>query len=104
MISVRCAALAAVLGAGLGGATGCSLLLDFGDPIEGEHDAAPSDASEAACLFGEPNESVESAHALEPGSAGPAAICPHGSDPDDDFYGFQVDGTQDVTIRILFDA
>jgi hypothetical protein len=104
MISVRCAALAAVLGAGLGAAAGCSLLLDFGDPIEGAVDAAPPDASEAACGFGEPNDSVETAFALEAGSAGPAAICAQGADPDADFFGFQVDGTQDVTIRILFDA
>jgi hypothetical protein len=100
MISVRCAALAAVLGAGLGG---CSLVLDFDDPIEGPADAAPPDGFGAACDFGEPNEAIETAFALAAGPSGPAAICA-GGEQDHDFYSFQVDGTQDATIRIRFDA
>jgi hypothetical protein len=79
---------------------GCSLILDFSGSI---HDAGPVDGNPAAdasarCGTDEPNDALAMAVAIE---AGPrdAAVCPAG---DHDFYGFSLDGTQDLAVDLTF--
>jgi hypothetical protein len=91
MVRVGLAAL------GLAGASGCSLLLDFG--------AVPPDAppySQAECDYKEPNNTLAEAAAFEATDVGPAAIC--AGEPDDrDFYRFTVPaGTASVRVQVTF--
>lgn len=98
-----------VAGAGLAALAmlaGCQLVLDF-SPIDdngSEVDAAPVDgaAPDATdlCAVLEPNDALASAAAIEPGTF-MASICDGG---DSDYYGFTLDGTQDLIIDLVFTA
>jgi hypothetical protein len=99
-MSVGVSAVAAIMGLALLG--GCELILDFsplGDAASGQSDAGAVDAASCSNAY-EPNGSIEMASAIE---AGPldAASCPA---PDEDFYSFAVDGTEDVEILVTFEA
>lgn len=77
---------------------GCSLILDFSDGAIPVDAAADAPFSEAACGFGEPNDSPATAAILTAGEAGPAAIC---LASDHDFYRITVPtGTARVTLAI----
>ncbi len=91
----RRAGLAAVAGLACAQA-GCSLILDFDQPV----DAGPADApvTDTACLAFEPNEDAASAIAIVAGDH-EAAICGGG---DTDYFKITLDGTQSVLARITF--
>lgn len=83
---------------------GCSLILDFSDRAIPKDAAIDSRFTAAECAYGEPNDTAATAHALQSGETGPAAICttPGGTD-DVDYYSFQVPmGTMATTIDISF--
>jgi hypothetical protein len=84
---------------------GCSLLLDFSDSAA-PHDAAiDAPYTKEQCDYGEPNDTVDTAFPITPGTdTGPGAICPTTSGNDDvDFYKFTVPaGTTKVTIQTMF--
>ncbi len=83
--------------------SGCSLILDFGGDITdagpGGDDAAVGDGG-SLCDFLEPNDNIRTAMAIDPGTF-QAEICPDG---DRDWYSFSVNGAQDMTVQISFDA
>lgn len=81
-------------------AGGCSLILDFAPGADsGPGDDAGSDAGAAVnCAVGEPNDAVDEAGAIDDSVA--AAICGDGPD----YWSFEVDGAQDVTIELTFTA
>jgi len=98
-------------GAGLAGLAllaGCQLVLDFspredgGAPSADAAGASDSGASDAVDLCGqlEPNDLLAEALAVEPGTF-QAAICPAG---DIDYYRFDLDGTQDLAVDVIFVA
>jgi len=82
---------------------GCSLLLDFSD------NAIPKDATpdlpfnQAECDYKEPNDSADTAPAIDPAvDMGPGAICP-GAVDDHDFYKFTVPASiATVVVKIIF--
>ncbi len=93
---------------------GCTFLLDFDEPLEpGASDAAiefdapnipdadtSADAATAAnCEEFEPNDTLETPIAINPGTLA-AAICP---DADGDFYSFALLGNTNLTITLSFD-
>ncbi len=86
---------------------GCSLFVKFDDkdiPIDAAPDAFAPIAADL-CMFGEPNDSPDTAFAIMPGSTGPAAICPNGDGTvtDVDYYKLTVpDMTASITIGIDF--
>ena len=84
---------------------GCSLVLDFSPK------AVPTDAmidapyDRAACQYMEPNDTIDTATTMQPGTdTGPAAICPLVMGVDDlDYYKFTVPaGTMKVTVATAF--
>lgn len=93
---------------------GCSLILDFDDPVEsidggpldGGSDAAQDpdadlrpDASTAAnCDVLEPNDSLDAPQAITPMTIA-AAHCPSG---DPDFYSFVLEANNELTITLEF--
>src|SRR5262249_29845747 len=85
-----------------GGASGCSLLLDFSPgaiPID-----APPDApySQEDCDYKEPNDTPAAAALFAPGETGPAPVCAT-EPPDLDYYRFTVPaGTTQVSVRVTF--
>jgi hypothetical protein len=93
--------------AGLALLAGCQLLVDFAPLADGAPadsgsvpiDAAAADAGDR-CDELEPNGSQAEAPSLEPGSF-QVAICPAG---DIDFYGFGLDGMQDLVVEVTFEA
>jgi hypothetical protein len=102
---------ACVAGAGIAGLAllaGCQLLVDFA-PLEADGgpadsgtppvDSAVADAADL-CDEREPNETLDQALPVEPGSF-QAAICPGG---DIDFYGFSLDGSEDLLVEVTFAA
>jgi hypothetical protein len=98
-----------VAGAGLAALAflaGCQLVLDFSPitDIGSEVDAAPLDGStpDAAdlCALFEPNDDLTTAAMVDPGTF-QASICEGG---DSDFYGFALDGTQDLIVDLTFVA
>ena len=85
----------------LAASSGCQLLLDFSELADGgptDDSAASADAS-ALCATGEPNDTFETATAVTTGALG--AVCGGG---DLDFYGFTVDGNQDLELVLNFTA
>jgi hypothetical protein len=79
---------------------GCSLLLDFDGTIEEEADASVPDAGPPAqCLALEPNDMIEAAQHIDPGTR-QLAICP-GSDQD--FLSFDLGSGADMVLSITFD-
>jgi hypothetical protein len=81
--------------------SGCQLLLDFSELSDGGPSgdgSVPADAS-VLCAANEPNETFEMATATTSGALG--AVC---GDGDRDFYGFTVDGNQDVELVVTFTA
>lgn len=80
---------------------GCSLLLDFGGSAESDADAGAPDADRIgqACERYEPNESIEDAPALAPG-AYELGLC---DGTEADFFTFEVDGSEDVTIEVEYE-
>lgn len=79
-------------------ASGCSLILDFSESADaGPIDAAPTPDS-AGCDTLEPNDTLATAMAITPGNY-VLGICEQG---DHDFFRIDVDGNQDVTVRIDF--
>jgi len=102
-LAVSALALATVALASL---SGCSLLLDFGENTDAgptidaqTFDAGPSGDGGDPCNAFEPNETLQTAFAIDPGSYAPLGICPSG---DHDFFSFTVDGINDVVIEALF--
>ncbi len=89
------AALAAFLGVALG--AGCSLALDFDQPV----DAPPVDApvTTAECMAFEPNDDPAAPGALTAGTEVLAAICGNG---ESDYFRIMVDANQRITARITF--
>lgn len=91
--------------AGLAFLTGCQLILDF-SPIAdgGGGDGSAIDGggpdAETACGVLEPNESLGTPALADPGTF-VAAICPAG---DQDFYGFDLSGSEDLVIELTFEA
>ena len=87
--------------------SGCQLLLDFSELPDGG--AAPDDdgngggGSDASslCSAGEPNESVEEAEPASLDAEMQGSVCGGG---DRDFYGFTLDGNQDVVAELTFTA
>lgn len=108
---MRRGALALALALALGG---CSLVLDFSDPLVdggagngngGATDAtvdadplAPDAGPDPRTIF-EPNNTFDQATVLAPGGYGPVAVFPAG---DHDFYRFTLDAAADVVIEIQF--
>jgi hypothetical protein len=88
-----------VLIASAGASSGCSLVLDFSQPVTA--DATPDAvASDVECLRGEPNNTSTSATSVTSADAGSAGICEPG---DVDFYRFAVEPTSNtVTINVGF--
>jgi hypothetical protein len=94
--------------AGLALLAGCQLLVDFAPLADGgapaDSGSEPIDAAVAdaggACDELEPNGSQGEAPEIEPGSF-QVAICPAG---DVDFYGFGLDGKQDLIVEVTFEA
>ena len=81
--------------------SGCQLLLDFSELSDGGPSgdgSVPADAS-ALCDANEPNDTVDTAGALENDEVA-AAICGDGPD----FWSFEVTGVEDVTIELTFTA
>ena len=81
--------------------SGCQLLLDFSELSDGgprEDGSVPADAS-ALCAANEPNDAFDMATAVTTGAIG--AVCGAG---DRDFYGFTVDGNQDLEVVVTFTA
>lgn len=91
--------------AGLALLAGCQLVLDFspladgGAPDAGVIDGGGGSDAADLCAELEPNNSLATALAIE---AGPlqAAVCPAG---DDDFYGFELTGSEDMAIDLTFE-
>jgi len=84
---------------------GCSLILDFSDSAA-PHDAAiDTPYTKEQCDYLEPNDSLDTAAVIAPGTdTGPGAICPNMTGTDDvDYYKFNVPtGTATVTIDLTF--
>jgi hypothetical protein len=81
--------------------SGCQLLLDFSELSDGgpsDDGSVPADAS-ALCAANEPNDAFDMATAVTSGALG--AVCGGG---DRDFYGFTVDGAQDLEVVVTFTA
>jgi hypothetical protein len=80
---------------------GCSLILNFSDK-DAPHDA-PFDTpwTSAECMYGEPNQTPQTAFMITPGTdTGPAAICPGNTGS---YYKFAVPSTATtVTVSITF--
>jgi hypothetical protein len=98
-------ALGVRAGAGIAGLAllaGCQLILDF-SPIEDggtggtQIDSAAADAFDA-CGVLEENDGLAAAAPIDVGTFR-AGICPAG---DEDYYGFMLDGTQDLVIVMMF--
>src|SRR5690348_6284721 len=82
---------------------GCSLILDFSDRAIPKDAPIDSRFTAAECAYDEPNDTAATAHALQSGETGPAAICSSGGTDDLDYYSFQVPmGTMATTISISF--
>ena len=86
----------------LGGASGCSLILDFGPGALPADAAIDAPYTQEECDFREPNDAVADAMPFAITDVGPAAIC--AGDPEDrDLYRFTVPaGTASVAVRITF--
>jgi len=82
---------------------GCSLLLDFSNDAIPKDGTADSPFSQAECDYKEPNDSAQSAAALDPAvDTGPGAICP-GAVDDHDFFKFTVPAAiASVSVSISF--
>lgn len=84
---------------------GCSLILDFSDSAA-PHDAAiDTPYTMEQCAYDEPNDTLDTAAVIAPGTdTGPAAICPNTAGTDDlDYYKLTVPaGTTSVTIELTF--
>lgn len=78
--------------------TGCSLLLDFSEPVEGT-DAAIPDASVDGADFAEPNDGFASAFVVGSGVKMPLSILPRG---DLDYYRFTLATPRDLIITLRF--
>ena len=86
---------------------GCQLLLDFSELPDGG--AAPDDDgggggdddASSLCSAGEPNDTVEEATEAALAEAIESSVCGGG---DRDFYGFALDGNQDVVAEAVFSA
>ncbi len=89
--------------AGLAFLAGCQLVLDF-SPIEDggggtQTDSGVIDAFDP-CGVHEPNNDLANAAPIDVGTF-QAGICPAG---DDDYYGFMLDGTQELVIVMMFQS
>jgi hypothetical protein len=95
----------AALGVGLLGLGGCTLILDFSEPVR-VSDAGPGDDAGAAidaalpCDLDEPNDAIDEATPVT-SDAVASALCPAG---DVDVYGFTLDTPVDVVAVLTFDA
>ena len=74
---------------------GCQLVLDFSPLADGGVNAGPT-----LCDALEPNDTADAALATDPGTVS-ASVCPGG---DLDYYGFTVNGNQDVSLNLTFTA
>ena len=87
---------------GLGGAGGCSLILDFGPGAIPADAAIDAPYTQEECDYREPNNTPAEAMPFLPTDVGPAAICT-GDAEDRDLYRFTVPaGTAKVSVRITF--
>jgi hypothetical protein len=97
LVRVRKRALAALVSAACG--SGCSLLLDFSDPLAPADAGAPDAIDPSACSFGEPNDTQATAFALSPVSGQAAGICASG---DRDYYAITVADGQTLAFTAHF--
>lgn len=80
-------------------ASGCSLILDFGDsavPVDAEIDGP---FTQTECDYKEPNDSAAAAAVFDLAEVGPGAIC---SGDDRDFYKITVPANSSVQVKITF--
>jgi hypothetical protein len=80
--------------------SGCSLILDFSGDVKATPDAP---YSMAECNFKEPNDTRDTAIALDVTDVGPAAICPTMMGVDDhDFYKVTLPASSQVSFKITY--
>jgi hypothetical protein len=78
---------------------GCSLILDFSGSTEKPIDAP---FTQLECDFKEPNDTRDTAIALDVTDIGPAAICPKAGVDDHDFYRVTVPTNTSVSFKITY--